>query len=211
VKVPVQRISSDRYAFRRGPQIPGSSPEAWGKLVEKSVRAARKVKPSRAKKAGVIEPHSSEEVVAVPDDAADLGAASLVAAQQPERSKKPQRTPALLRRPLAPERSVTWRYLPTPRVRAKHALDVNFSNVTGHANTSRCGLYCWDSAMWHGSGSQGEHDKLDRLPRCKHCERTLAETSPTEDVADGTGTPGWKSRGQSNKPRVKSQQQNQED
>jgi hypothetical protein len=69
--------------------------------------------------------------------------------------------------------SVVWRYLGGPRTRAKHALDISGGH-TGHVNVARCGLYSWSSAIWMGTGSQDEYDRVDQLPECKSCCRTLA-------------------------------------
>ena len=36
-----------------------------------------------------------------------------------------------------------------------------------------CGLDVEDYTNWHGTGTQDEYEKAERLPRCKHCVQVL--------------------------------------
>lgn len=71
---------------------------------------------------------------------------------------------------------VTWRYLPGRRV--KHALPITTSTFTGHRSTALCGTApAWfmpADVDWYGTGTQAEHDEVERLSECRRCARLLA-------------------------------------
>lgn len=173
-RLPLQVRSPDKLAFKKGPAVPGTRPAAWRKMVRAELRPRMRVPASP-----VSNPVFREE---------DLTTAAR------NRVRAPMKVPV-------PESWVTWRYLPGPRIRAKHALNVSEGTVTGHVSTSRCGIYSYEGVSWLGTGTQGEYEKLDRLPRCKSCEKTLQREKPADTVSDGTNRQGWMSPGQDRRRR----------
>lgn len=56
-----------------------------------------------------------------------------------------------------------WRYMPGASVR--HAMIAETVFITA------CGIADIPKAMWHGTGSQDEYDKVERLRDCLLCNR----------------------------------------
>lgn len=77
--------------------------------------------------------------------------------------------------------AVTWRYLPSRRV--KHALPVESRSVAGHDVVALCGVQPpWRDWEWLGTGSQAEYETVRRLPECSRC---TARVAPEEEVPGG--------------------------
>lgn len=174
-RLPLQIRSPDRFAFNKKPAVPGTRPAAWRKMVRAELKP--RIRAGTSSVSSVLREEDLTTAVR-------------------NRVRAPMNVPV-------PESWVTWRYLPGPRIRAKHALNVSESTFTGHVSTSRCGIYSYDGVSWLGTGRQGEYEKLDRLPRCKSCEKTLELQPPADTVSDGTDRQGWMSPGQDRRRRRK--------
>lgn len=87
---------------------------------------------------------------------------------------------------------VVWRYL--PRRSVKHALRAS-AGYAGHESTALCGTapawFAPQAEQWWGTGTQTEHETVEKLPECRRCAVLLAAPRVSaEERSDDTSDLG---------------------